>query len=561
MHPIRTARAALTASSFVSLGQLLSRHRALTRLSIAITAFTVVLAFSQPGVTEAGPGRDAVAPQSLLPHNIGIGVPTDDPITVRFDAPMDRASVEAGVEIIPDQPVSLAWDDEGQGLEIAAERRWRTDQRYLVVVPSTVQRSDGTTLGDAARYSFTTQTAPTVTDFEVDFVGAEAPVELPSGPITEKMLGFEADASAPEPLPPSLTAPDVSSETSVSIGFSALMDTADVESNFVITPEAPGELTWNGTELTFTPSGRLEPGRRYTISLVGAHDSVGNLVGGKANFTFITREGAQLVSVSPGIGETDATADTIEAWFSEPMDAAVTAKSFVVNDLSAEATVEGTIDWNAARTQIRFTPDEPLAAGTAFEVSVGSGSLDQDGNALTETWSFTIHADVEASVQAATPQLAPPAPAPAPVAAPPVAAPAPSGDMAAYVLAQINSARAAYGFAPLVLDAAVTAAASAHAWDQAINGYFSHYSLDGRSREQRLAAAGVSFSYSGENQCYYAGMSVVATLDWCHGAFMTEPYPGQWNHIANILDPRFTRVGVGIGQSGGRIVITWDFVN
>jgi uncharacterized protein YkwD len=142
-----------------------------------------------------------------------------------------------------------------------------------------------------------------------------------------------------------------------------------------------------------------------------------------------------------------------------------------------------------------------------------------------------------------------------------VPAPAPSTSLAGYALNQVNAARAAYGFGPVGLDASVSAVASAHAWDQARNNYFSHYSLDGRSREDRLGAGGVSFGWSGENQCYHVGMSQQATLDWCHAQFMAEPYPGQWNHIANILNPNARRMGVGIATVGGKTVITWNFTD
>jgi uncharacterized protein YkwD len=40
---------------------------------------------------------------------------------------------------------------------------------------------------------------------------------------------------------------------------------------------------------------------------------------------------------------------------------------------------------------------------------------------------------------------------------------------------------------------------------------------------------------------------------------MSEPYPGFANHIGNILSPRFTRVGIGIAESGGKVIIVWDF--
>ena len=88
-----------------------------------------------------------------------------------------------------------------------------------------------------------------------------------------------------------------------------------------------------------------------------------------------------------------------------------------------------------------------------------------------------------------------------------------------------------------------------------------HYGQNGSTRESRLRAGGVSFGYSGENQCYHIGMSEQATLEWCHAQFMAEPYPGHWNHIANILNPNATRMGVGIATVGGRTIITWNFTN
>ena len=56
-------------------------------------------------------------------------------------------------------------------------------------------------------------------------------------------------------------------------------------------------------------------------------------------------------------------------------------------------------------------------------------------------------------------------------------------------------------------------------------------------------------------------VSQEATLDWCHAQFMAEPYPGQLNHIANILNPNAHRMGVGIAQVGSKIVIVWDFTD
>ena len=55
LSPIRTERAALSATPFASLGKLLSSHRAITRVSLAAISFTVIAAFSQQPPVQAGP--------------------------------------------------------------------------------------------------------------------------------------------------------------------------------------------------------------------------------------------------------------------------------------------------------------------------------------------------------------------------------------------------------------------------------------------------------------------------------------------------------------------------
>ena len=84
------------------------------------------------------------------------------------------------------------------------------------------------------------------------------------------------------------------------------------------------------------------------------------------------------------------------------------------------------------------------------------------------------------------------------------------------------------------------------------------FSYDARKPPQPLLNGG-SFTHSGESQCYDYG-SVSSAIAWCHSVMMAEPYPGQWNHIANILDPNFTRVGFGYAvKSNGEVIMTWDF--
>ena len=561
MHPNRNGRAAL-AAPFDSLRQVLSSHRGITRVTLTAISFALIIAFSaETPVIQAGPEPAPVRPESLLPQNVGVGVPTDQSVAIAFDDAMNPGTVESALQVLPDQPVALRWNENLDQITITPERRWRTDETYVVVVGGSASRTDGQTLAGARRYAFTTQTAPRVSDFQVRLANTDAAAPRLSDELGAKAEALlDADAIAPEvpgSTPTSKTATAVSASSAITVSFTDDMDQADVEEHFAITPAIAGEIAWDKGNLVFTPSERLTPGARYTISLIGAHDSLGNPLGGKGNFSFIVQHGAQVTKTVPEADATDVEPATVEIWFSQPMDVDATNAAFAMTDTATGALVGGNINWNDERTQLIYVPDTAFANSRIFALTFEGGARDADGNVVETSLRFTtrigpppvIAADPVArgTVTTRTAPVIPPA--------------APATSLAGYALNQVNAARAAYGFAPLVLDAGVSAAASAHAWDQATNGYFSHYGLDGSSRETRLRRAGVSFSYSGENQCYHMGMSEQATLDWCHAQFMAEPYPGHWNHIGNILDPRATRMGVGIATAGGRTVITWDFTN
>jgi uncharacterized protein YkwD len=556
LRPIRTVRAA-SAASFESLGTLLSSHAALARVSLAALSFVILVAISQQAAptTQAGPDPAPVIPESLLPENVGIAIPSDAAITIRFEAPMDAASVTEAFDLVPSQRFALAWNAEQTELTVSPEKLWRTDERYLVVLGGAARQADGQPLAAAVRYSFTTQTAPTVSDFQIRPAESAATEPAEADVTAATALTTDVAPGDRDSKPPTETARDVSARTGIIISFSSPMDQADVVTHFSIAPEIEGELSWRDGDLVFRPEDRLEPGSRYTINLSGAHDRTGNRLGGEGSFSFIVQDGAQITKTAPGDDSADVEPGTVEMWFSQPMDTEATNAAFALTDTSTGALVGGLLNWNEAGTQLVYTPDVPFAGGRTFEVTLDKGARDVDGNTVTTAWQFTTRA----APVVATPRATAPTTRTAPVVV--VPPPAPATSLAGYALNQVNAARAAYGFAPVVLDGAVSAVASAHAMDQATNNYFSHYSLDGRSREDRLRAGGVSFGWSGENQCYHIGMSQQATLDWCHSAFMAEPYPGQWNHIANILNPNARRMGVGIATVGSKTVITWNFTN
>ena len=97
--------------------------------------------------------------------------------------------------------------------------------------------------------------------------------------------------------------------------------------------------------------------------------------------------------------------------------------------------------------------------------------------------------------------------------------------------------------------------ARAHSRDMMDRNFFDHVDPHGKTPEARIDAAGIPWKAMGEN---------IATNGKGAGdaesAFMNEPR-FQQNHRANILNPDYTEIGIGIVQDRrGRYYITQDFV-
>ncbi|MEP7082875.1 MAG: Ig-like domain-containing protein, partial [Chloroflexota bacterium] len=356
----------------------------------AAAVFTVIIVLSQQTATQAGPEVARPVPQSLLPRAIGVAVAADDPVLVTFDEPMDAASVEAALQLVPAHAASLSWNEDLTELSIAPERRWRTDESYLVVVGASAT-ADGDTSAAPRRFAFSTETAPTVSDFQVRSVGVD-PIRDGRMEAAPAAVQLELRLSEERTLSPDQTAREVSPLSSVRIGFSSPMGRSDVEERFTITPEVAGELSWSGDDLVFTPTERLESGGRYTISLFGARDRAGNELGGKLNFTFVVRSPSQLISTTPALDAQDVETGTVEMWFSQPMDVDATNAAFGLTDTRTGRLVAGFLNWNEAATQLVYSPSRAFAGGRTFEVALGAGAVDAEGNPFETAWSFSTAA-------------------------------------------------------------------------------------------------------------------------------------------------------------------------
>jgi len=100
----------------------------------------------------------------------------------------------------------------------------------------------------------------------------------------------------------------------------------------------------------------------------------------------------------------------------------------------------------------------------------------------------------------------------------------------------------------------LAAVARAHSRDMLERRFFSHVNPDGHSPAERINAAGIPWQALGEN------IAINGTVPGGEDAFMDEPR-FQKNHRANVLNTKYTDVGIGIVQApNGSYYITQDFI-
>jgi uncharacterized YkwD family protein len=119
-----------------------------------------------------------------------------------------------------------------------------------------------------------------------------------------------------------------------------------------------------------------------------------------------------------------------------------------------------------------------------------------------------------------------------------------------YILKQVNVERTKVGLAPLQIDYRLVQTARAKSQDMITHGYFDHQSPTLGSPFDQMKRAGITYHYAGEN---IAGnpSAAGAMVSWMNS-------PG---HRANILNPNFTHIGIGIIDGGpyGKI-LTQQFI-
>ena len=135
----------------------------------------------------------------------------------------------------------------------------------------------------------------------------------------------------------------------------------------------------------------------------------------------------------------------------------------------------------------------------------------------------------------------------------PVASAEPAG-MSGEMLEGINRARSEAGLQPLAEDGALDGLAFERSSDMLNRHYFSHTTPDGVTVFVLMQERGVPYQFAAENLAWNTYNSRDATRVALQG-FLTSP-----GHRANLLNPTYNQLGIGIASGGGNTYFTVVFV-
>ena len=223
-----------------------------------------------------------------------------------------------------------------------------------------------------------------------------------------------ACGSKPTPTPPPYTPPppgtvppivvqrmpergeELRPDGAIELIFDRPMDQPSVEAALQLSPEVKGSFEWaDERTVRFKPARDLKRDTEYQVTLVAdAQAADGDLLDGAYRFRFRTVGFLEVAQVIPEHETEDVEAEsTITLMFNRPVVplTAVSdpASAGLPQPLTFDPVVEGTGEWLNSSIYV-FTPAEPLAGGTTYDVRIEEGLTDTTGGVLAEDYAFSF---------------------------------------------------------------------------------------------------------------------------------------------------------------------------
>jgi uncharacterized protein YfaS (alpha-2-macroglobulin family) len=310
----------------------------------------------------------------------GAELPLDGPLTLYFNQPMQRASVEAALSLAPTQAGSLTWQDDAT-LVINPSRSLSPESEVVVTLDTGAKAVNGLALLQPVSLKYRT-------------------------------AGYLHMAQAlPEP-----GAYDVDPSSAVVVTFNRPVvplggDPAQGPAAFSLEPQPQGRSEWiNTSTYAFYPDPPLEGGRTYTIrlnedlrSLDGSPlESLDEPLRPANEWSFITAS-PRVASVAPGPALGPLALDaTLVITFNQSMDP-LSVESNISLLQDGKIPVPGSVSWDERFTRLVFEPDDLLARDTAYTLRLEKQALARGGTPLSEPLGLEYNSVPELAVASSDP--------------------------------------------------------------------------------------------------------------------------------------------------------------
>ncbi len=499
----------------------------------AVVLAVVALASQVPSPSTAVPKTTPQPVSAQVMDTVRVSQPLGKGFEIRFGHEMDGASVAGALRIAPDAAVHLNWNRAGTVLTVAPVAHWTPDTLYAVTVDSSARATDGAPLVRPVRAVFLTAAAGTATIEAAGLSGNRAKVGTSFLITLDRPVGLDVVRAALRTDPP-----------------------------------IDGELTSGSTdtEFVFTPSDTLDPGTSYRLWLENLVDRDGVPFVSVASEKVKTVAAPRVVRFRP-LDQTRKVqrAATLSVRFTERMDHDSTEAAFAVT--ADGKPVKGKVSWAEKGEVLVFQPASDLAYGAKVKMTVDDSATSRAGVAVAKAASarFTVESKPK------------PKPKPTRKSSTPIThsggGGAVSGSWQAverYYLKLMNCTRTGgwvtskgtcsspggRNVAPLALSSGISSKVSRpYAKLLARRNLCSHFI--GGNPGDRLRRAGYHSYRWAENIGCRSGNPYSAVLG-SHLFFQSEKSYGG-GHYVNLMNAAYSKVGIGVWVSSGRVRLVVDF--
>ena len=300
--------------------------------------------------------RDMTPPSVIGTTPDGTNVPIISQITATFSKAMNNVSAESAFSTSPATTGSFSWS--GKNMIYTPSSNLAYGANYNVTIGTGAMDLEGNNMPSPNEWQFTT---------------------------------IEQDLTPPAVIENSPIGINISITSRINVTFSEAMNKSSTESAFSTLPATTGSFSWSGNNMTYTPTSNVAYNTTYNVTIgTGAMDLEGNNMLSSYTWPFTTvpdRMPPLVIRTTP-TGSNVSIVSRINATFNKAMN-----KSTVESSFSTIPATTGSFSWIG--NNMTYTPDSNLAYNTTYNVIIGTGSKDVEGNNLasTFTWPFITSQD------------------------------------------------------------------------------------------------------------------------------------------------------------------------